>query len=106
MVTKPLTFAGDELEINYRTSAAGGVHIEIQDAAGKPISGYALNSCQEIIGDDVAHLVAWKHGTNVSQLAGRKIRLRFFLKDADLYGFRFRRNKLVLPNKPDAGDGK
>jgi hypothetical protein len=106
MVTKPLIFDGEELEINYRTSAAGGVRIEIQDAAGKPITDYALNNCQEIIGDDVASVVAWKHGTNISQLAGRLIRLRFLLKDADLYSFKFRRNELALQNKPNVGNDK
>jgi hypothetical protein len=82
------------------------VRIEIQDAAGKPITDYALNNCQEIIGDDVASVVAWKHGTNISQLAGRLIRLRFLLKDADLYSFKFRRNELALQNKPNVGNDK
>ena len=46
MVTKPLTFAGQELEINYRTGAAG---------------------------------------SDVASLAGKPVRLRFILADADLF---------------------
>ncbi len=37
MVTKPFTFTGNRLAINYATSAAGGMRIEIQTAEGEPI---------------------------------------------------------------------
>ena len=90
IITRPITFAGGALEINYRTSAAGSVRVEIQDAEGKPISDHALDNCQDIIGDEVERVVAWKHGADVNRLAGRTVRLRFFLKNADLYSFRFR----------------
>jgi hypothetical protein len=40
LMTRPLTFTGKELEINYSTSAAGSVSIEIQDEHGTPITGY------------------------------------------------------------------
>jgi len=33
--------------------------------------------------------VSWKGGTDVSGLAGKPVRLRVRLKDADLYSFRF-----------------
>ncbi len=90
MLTKPLVFAGKALEINYSTSAAGSVRVEIQDAAGKPIPGFALADCPEIFGDRIEQVVAWKGGTDVSKLAGRPVRLRFVMKDADLYSLRFR----------------
>jgi len=89
MVTKPFTFAGSELEINYRTGAPGFVRVEIQDATGKPIPGHMLADCPEVIGDEIERVVAWKSGANVSQLAGKTLRLRFVMKDADLYSFRF-----------------
>ena len=89
-VTRPITFRGKQLEINYATSAAGSVRIEIQDGAGKPYAGYALADCKEIYGDEIEGIVAWKNGSDVSELAGKPVRLRFALKDADLYAFRFR----------------
>jgi len=88
MVTRPLTFAGQQLEINYATGAAGSVRIEVQDAAGRPLPGFALADCPEIIGDEIAGAVAWKGG-DLAPLAGRAVRLRFVLKDADLYSLRF-----------------
>jgi hypothetical protein len=89
LVTKPFRFAGRALEINYSTSAAGGIRIEIQDAGGNPLSGFSLAEAREIIGDQTARQVSWSGGTDVSRLAGRPVRLRMVLKDADLYSIRF-----------------
>ncbi len=89
-VTKPLLFTGKELVMNFSTSAAGSVRVEIQDAVGKPIEGFALDDCPEIFGDSIEQAVAWKGGADVSKLAGKPIRLRFVLSDADLYSFRFK----------------
>jgi len=90
LVTKPVVFEGRELVINYSTSAAGSVQVEVQDAEGNPIDGFALAQCREIFGDDIARVVSWEGGSDVSALAGRPVRLRFVLKDADLYSVRFR----------------
>jgi len=89
LLTRPLRFAGSTLELNCSTSAAGGIRVEIQDADGKPIPGHALADSIEIIGDDVARVVTWKGGADVSKLAGKPVRLRFVLRDADLYSMRF-----------------
>jgi len=90
LLTRPFIFSGTTLEINYRTGAAGSVRVEIQDAAGKPVPGYALHDCAEIIGDEIARVVAWKQGTDVHRLDGRPVRLRFDMKDADIFALRFR----------------
>lgn len=89
MVTKVLTFSGSRLLLNYSTSAAGGLRVEIQAPDGKPIRGFALSDCPEIIGDRIDHPVAWKAGADVGRLAGKPVRLRFVLRDADLYSLRF-----------------
>jgi len=91
MVTKPFVFDGKELEINYSTSAAGGIKIEIQDEAGNPIPGFTLEDCQEIIGNQISRIVSWKEKTGVGALAGKPVRLHISLKDADLYSFKFNR---------------
>ena len=89
LVTKPITFEGNRLELNLSTSAAGGVFVELQDASGKPILGFTLKDCRELNTDDLAREVAWKNGSDVSSLSGKPVRLRFRLKDADLYAFQF-----------------
>jgi hypothetical protein len=89
VVTKPLTFAGSRLTMNFATSAAGSVRVEIQDPSGKPIDGYALSDCPEHFGDTVERTVRWSNGAGVTDLAGTPVRLRFVLNDANLYAFRF-----------------
>jgi hypothetical protein len=90
MTTKTIIFAGRRLTMNYSTSAAGSVRVEIQDASGQPIPGFALADCAEIIGDEIEHVTAWKGRSDLSALAGKLVRLRFVLKDADLYSLQFR----------------
>lgn len=92
MLTKVLDFGAKPqpaLLLNYSTSAAGSIRCEIQDAAGKPVPGYTLADCEEIYGDDLKRPVSWKGKTDVAPLAGKPIRLRFVLKDADLYSIQF-----------------
>jgi hypothetical protein len=85
--TKPLRFSGSKLMINYATSAAGSMRVEIQDADGKPLDGFRLEDCPEIFGDSLERTVFWKTRNDLSSLAGRPVRLRMMLKDADLYSF-------------------
>lgn len=64
--------------------------MEIQDAEGKPVPGFALADCPEIFGDEIERVVPWKDGADLASLRGAPVRLRFVLKDADLYSIRFR----------------
>ena len=89
VVTKPFVFAGSQLQINYATSAAGSVRIELQNLDGKPIPGFGIADCAEMVGDSVEQTVRWKAGGDVSSLADKPIRLRILLRDADLFSFQF-----------------
>jgi len=89
ILTKPFIFEGGELEINYSTSAAGAIRMEIQDEDRNPIPGYTIEDCQEIIGNEISRIVSWGGKTDVNNLLGKPVRLRIFLKDADLYSFKF-----------------
>lgn len=89
-VTRPLTFSGRELEMNFSTGAAGRVRVEIQDAAGTPLPGLALGDAVDQIGDEIERVVTWKSGRDLGRLAGTPVRLRFVMQDADVYSLRFR----------------
>jgi hypothetical protein len=89
LITRRLTFAGGALSLNTGTSAAGSVRVEIQDAHGKALKGYTLRDCDEIYGDYLERTVTWKGAADVSALAGQPVRLRFALRDADLYSLQF-----------------
>lgn len=90
LTTKPVTFEGSQLEVNFATSAAGGIRIELQDAAGKPLPGFSLADCDVLFGDQIDRVVTWQGSADVGQLAGQPVRLRIELKDADLYAIQFR----------------
>ena len=83
-VTKPITFAGERLTLNFSTSAIGNVRVELQHEAGK-----VLAESEPVYGDELEQTVAWKTG-DVKSHAGKPVRLRFVMTDADVYAFRFR----------------
>ena len=89
--THPVLFEGTELMMNFSTSAAGSIQIEIQDANGRPIPGFSLAENPEIFGDAIEYSVPWRQGSDLGALSGRPVRLRFVLKDADLYSIQFRK---------------
>ena len=88
-VTRLLRFSGRNLVLNFATSAPGGIRVEIQDPDGRPIDGYTLADCDEVIGNEIERAVTWKGKRDVGSLAGKPVRLRFVMKDADLYSLRF-----------------
>jgi hypothetical protein len=89
ITTKLIKFGGKELEINYSTSAAGSVKVELLDADGKPIPGFSKEDAGEIIGNEIKRIVSWKNNPSVSAISGQPVRLKFYLKDADLFSFKF-----------------
>jgi hypothetical protein len=89
LITRPFTFKGKQLEINFSTSAAGGLKVEIQTAPGQPIKGFTVDDCEPHFGDAIDRPVTWKQGADVSALSGQPVRLLFKLKDAHVYAFRF-----------------
>jgi hypothetical protein len=90
IVTRPIVFEGNQLTINFATSAAGSIRVEIQDAEGQPLPGLALADATEIYGDQLDRVVRWKGGPDLSPVAGKPIRLHFVMKDADLYAVQFK----------------
>jgi hypothetical protein len=90
LVTKPLRFAGKELVLNFATSAGGGIRAEIQDAGGRPLPGFGQQDAVELIGNELARVVRWRSGSDLTSLSGQPVRLRFTLKDASLYALQFR----------------
>ena len=90
MITKPFTFSGHELEINYSTSAAGEIRFELQYENGVPVPGFTLEDSQAIIGNEISRVVRWDKGADLGSLIAKTVRLRVQMKDADLYSIRFR----------------
>jgi hypothetical protein len=89
LLTKPLRFAGNKLIVNYSTSAAGSLRVEIQKPDGTPNPGFRLDDCPAIIGDAIEQPVRWSGDVNLERLAGEPVRIRFVMTECDLYSFRF-----------------
>lgn len=89
LLTRPLMFTGNELRINFATSAGGGIRFELQDVDGTAIPGFQLAECQAQIGNEIDRVVRWKPDSDLSAISGRPVRLRAVLKDADLFSLQF-----------------
>lgn len=88
-ITHPLTFDGAYLSINYATSVAGRIRIELLDAHLNPIEGYSMGDCDDLVGDSVGRRVSWRGLRDVSPLRGRVVSMRIRMREADLYSFQF-----------------
>ncbi|MFM7071991.1 MAG: hypothetical protein ACKO38_09395 [Planctomycetota bacterium] len=87
--TKRLRFAGDELWLNYATSAAGSIRVAVLNADRSPITGFGLEECDILYGDSLDRRVSWKGKTSLAHLADRPIVLHFELREADIYALKF-----------------
>ena len=79
LVTDGVTL-GDEMYINFSTSALGSVRIAVCDMDGKLIDGYDSGV---LFGNSVRRRVDFARP--LSELSGREVRLKISLKDADIY---------------------
>ncbi|MEQ8856031.1 hypothetical protein [Gimesia sp.] len=89
LLTRPLVFAGDRLQVNFSTSAAGSLRVELQQSDGTPIPGFTRDDCIPLIGDEIDGQVRWKSDADLSTLAGKPVRLCWILQECDLYSFQF-----------------
>ena len=88
-ITKTLIFSGKTLTLNFSTSAAGSILVELQDEKGKPFPGFSLSDCDELFGDTHERIVTWNNNSDVSNLTGKRIHIRMVLREADLYSLKF-----------------
>jgi hypothetical protein len=86
LITKPLTFSGSKLTVNI--ASQGTTRVELQDADGKALPGFALEDCTPVQGDFIDRAVVWKGGS-LAAIAGKPVKLRFVLQQADLFALRF-----------------
>lgn len=89
LVTKPLRFAGRRLAVNFSTRVNGYVRVELQRPDGSPFDRYSAEAGEPLRGDQIKHIVHWNSRSDVSNLAGRLVRLRVVIENADLYSFQF-----------------
>jgi hypothetical protein len=89
VVTKSLPVSGKSLYVNA-AAQAGTLKAELLDAdTGTAIPGYTLADSVALQADAVRAKLQWQGVTDLSALAGRSVRIRFSVQNADLYSFWF-----------------
>ena len=96
LTTRLLVFTGDTLEINADADG-GSIVVEVRDAEGKVIDGFARADCEPMATDSVRHTVRWRGSDDCHRIQARPVRLKFHLRQARLYAFtpRIQRNHNV-----------
>ena len=90
LVTREVVSNGTTLVINGRCQPGGTIRAEVVDANNATIPGFDRESCDVFTGDLTAHVVSWKGQTQIPS-EGQGLffrRLRFYLKDAEIFSFR------------------
>jgi hypothetical protein len=103
IITRPFVFEGNKLTLNVDASK-GSVKVAILDLPGQEMTGYnvgltnppkkdvrnySIKHCDEITTDSVRQEVTWRGGPDVGNLEGEVVRLRFEMRNAKLFAFKF-----------------
>ena len=90
LITPLITFKGKSLELNLQTSGGGAAFVEILDKNNRPIKGYSREDALPLNGNSVRIPVKWRQNHDVSELSGKAVKLRIFMKECKLFAFQFR----------------
>lgn len=85
--TKPFTATGDQLLLNVDVHDGGNTKVEVLHEDMQRIEGFELSSSVPLHGRSIEQTVRWTTKAKWRPLAGRKVRLRVRLRNADLYAF-------------------
>lgn len=86
LTTRPVTFRGRYLFVNANASQ-GELRVEALDNNGRSIAPFAYSECTPVRGDKTLQAVKWGERRDISGLAGKPVRFRFYVKNARLYSF-------------------
>lgn len=89
VTTRPLQIEGDHLFVNADCGADGWLKAELLDDAGNVLPGFTVADCSPVTGDSLRHRIIWRGANTLPTDMPETIRIRFTMKNADLYSFRF-----------------
>ena len=84
LLTKPFTFEGNKLEMNFRTSAGGFVKVAMTDEDGNVLEGF---EDVRLFGDSIERPVDFTG--DLAALNGKVVRMQLQMRDADVFSFKF-----------------
>ena len=85
--TKPIYSEGSKLIINARCNTDGYVAVEVMDNWNNVWPGFTRGECDVFNGDSVDHVVSWEGRSEVNEVPWC-VKLRFWMRNAELYSFR------------------
>jgi len=80
-----LQHSGERLEVNVAVGG-GELAVEVLDAEGRALPGFTRKECTPVRRDSVRAAIRWKEHDRLPD--EKPVRLRFYLRDAQLFGFR------------------
>jgi hypothetical protein len=87
LVTRREVFGVPKITINAKTEQGGYIAAEILDRDNNPIPGFSRSDCNPFTGDATCHTLSWKTDALPASHAVQEKKLRFYLKNADLYSY-------------------
>ncbi len=84
--TRTVTFTGSHLFVNADTSA-GQLLVEALDESGNVLPAFSKGNCNPVRVNKTLQEVTWAGGNNLATLAGRNVKLKFYLTNGSLYAF-------------------
>lgn len=104
LVTRPMSWADADLFVNvdprrdlssHPGFCSGEVRVEVRAEANHALPGFAWDDCEPLRHNtasepDSSARVVWRENKSLREMAGRRVRLAFRLRDAHLYSFRAR----------------
>lgn len=86
-ITRREVFNTPRVVINAVCRKGGRIEAEIVDRNNKVVPGFSRSDCVPFTGDSVQHTMTWKTAAFPESLRDRDKKVRFFLKNADLYSY-------------------
>ncbi|MEI8225576.1 MAG: glycosyl hydrolase family 32 [Bacteroidota bacterium] len=104
LLTRPVTFSGKHLFVNV-DGPRGRLYAEVCQQDGKPVPGFTRDDCMPISTDSTKCLVEWKDKDNLESLAGKPVRLKFYLTNSKIYAFWVSQNSQGVSGGATAAGG-
>lgn len=103
LVTNKLEFNGKYLFVN--ADVKKGLKVEILDEYNNVIKGYSKDECILIKENNTKCMVKWNDNNDLDKIKNKKIMIKFYLEDGDLYSFWIAKDKKGGSNGYTAGGG-
>ncbi len=87
LISRLEVFQKPEVLINAKTSEEGWIEAELLDRNDRVLPGFSRQDCVRFQGDSVRGSLSWKMKEFPDEWLKKAKKIRFFIKDADIYSY-------------------